>query len=300
MILLLGDVGEEVLGLVVARLAKARAEFILVDSRADRHAVDLAWRADCDGAGGWLRSGEQTVALADLCSVYVRDIGRAEETPTSGTIIAKSGMLEGLPCRVVNRPSANATNASKPYQSLIIARHGLAVPQTLVTTIPAQAAHFYERCQGRVVFKSVSYQRSIVRKMTPQDLGRLDQVRRTPTQFQEYVPGIDVRVHLVGDELFATEVLSTASDYRYAAREDRTVHMRDVELPPRVEESCRSLARSLGLEFAGIDLRRTPDDRWFCFEANGSPGFTYFQAVSGQPIGDALVALLMVGSRALP
>ena len=147
MILLLGDVGEEVLGLVVARLAKARAEFTLVDSRADRHAVDLAWRADCDGAGGWLRSGEQTVALADLCSVYVRDIGRAEETPTSGTIIAKSGMLEGLPCRVVNRPSANATNASKPYQSLIIARHGLAV---LVHEAPGRRAAALQGHRERV------------------------------------------------------------------------------------------------------------------------------------------------------
>ena len=150
-----------------------------------------------------------------------------------------------------------------------------------------------------MIFKSVSYQRSIVRRMTPRDVDRLSQVRRTPTQFQEYVPGIDVRVHVVGDELFATEVLSTATDYRYAARDRQTVHMRDVQVPDEVADRCRSLARSLDLTLAGIDLRRTPDGRWFCFEANPSPGFTYFQAASGQPIGDALVSVLLRGASPL-
>jgi len=297
-ILVLGDIGEDVFGFVVSRLAEARAEFMLVDARAPREAVDLAWRPEPNHVGGWIRSGDRTAATAELRSIYVRDVGRPEHTPSAGTTIARSGMLEGLPCLVVNRPSAMASNASKPYQAQLISRSGLRVPQTLVTTIPAEAARFYDRYDGRVVFKSVSYLRSIVRRMTPDDLGRLERVRGTPTQFQEYVPGIDIRVHVVGDELFATEVLSTATDYRYAVREDRTVLMRDMELPPRVEHSCRSLASLLGLEFAGIDLRRTPDDRWFCFEANGSPGFTYFQALSGQPIGDALVALLMAGGRA--
>jgi D-alanine-D-alanine ligase-like ATP-grasp enzyme len=27
---------------------------------------------------------------------------------------------------------------------------------------------------------------------------------------------------------------------------------------------------------AGIDLRRTTDGRWVCFEVNPSPGFVYF------------------------
>jgi glutathione synthase/RimK-type ligase-like ATP-grasp enzyme len=295
-ILLLGDVGEEVLGFVVSRLAQSRAEFMLIEARADRRAVDLAWRADGDGGEGWLRSGEQAVSLHELRSVYLRDVGRGDQTPTAGMIVSMSGLLEAVPALVVNRPSAIASNASKPFQSQIIARDGFSVPRTLVTTIPAEAALFYERCGGHVVFKSVSYQRSIVRKMTRQDLARLNQVRRTPTQFQEYVPGVDVRVHVVGDELFATEILSTATDYRYTAREDQSFRMRDIELPPEIATRCRSLARSLELVMAGIDLRRTPDGQWFCFEANGSPGFTYYQGHSGQPIGDALVALLHRGT----
>jgi glutathione synthase/RimK-type ligase-like ATP-grasp enzyme len=298
MIVLLGDVGDEVLAFVVARLADARAKFILIDTRADRRAVDLACRISGAGIEGWLRNGERTVALAELRSVYVRDTGRADRTPTSGMVVWMSGLLETLPGLVVNRPSASASNVSKPYQASIIARHGLDVPRTLVTSIPAEAARFYQRCEGRVVFKSVSSQRSIVQKMSQQDLRRLEQVRSSPTQFQEYVPGVDVRVHVVGEELFATEIISTATDYRYGGREGASVRMRDIELPAAIEDSCRSLAGTLDLAFAGIDLRRTPGDRWFCFEANPSPGFTYFQALSGQPIGDALVGLLARGSLA--
>lgn len=34
--------------------------------------------------------------------------------------------------------------------------------------------------------------------------------------------------------------------------------------------------RELGLNFSGVDLRRSDDGEWFCFEINPSPGFTYF------------------------
>jgi ABC-type amino acid transport system permease subunit len=53
-----------------------------------------------------------------------------------------------------------------------------------------------------------------------------------------------------------------------------------------------ALAAALGLAFAGIDLRLTPEGEWYCFEANPSPAFTYYEAASGQPIADAVAALL--------
>jgi hypothetical protein len=37
-------------------------------------------------------------------------------------------------------------------------------------------------------------------------------------------------------------------------------------------DRCRKLAAGLQLPFAGIDLRRTPEDEWVCFEVNPSPG----------------------------
>jgi glutathione synthase/RimK-type ligase-like ATP-grasp enzyme len=294
MILLLGDAGDEVLAFLVTRLADAGADFIVIDPRTGRRGVNLVWRADADDdEQGWLRWGDRTIGLQALRSVYVRDTRHRDSASSrEEEALPWSHLLEVLPCPVVNRPSAAARTASKPYQSQIIARHGLYIPRTLITNIPEQVRRFHERCQGRVIYKSISYQRSIVRMLTSADLDRLDSVRSCPTQFQEHVPGIDVRVHLVGDRLFATEVLTTAVDYRYAGRDGASVHMRDIPLPDDVARSCRSLGDELGLSVAGIDLRRSPDGRWYCFEANPSPAFTSYQAFTRQPIGEAIVELL--------
>jgi D-alanine-D-alanine ligase-like ATP-grasp enzyme len=53
----------------------------------------------------------------------------------------------------------------------------------------------------------------------------------------------------------------------------------------------------LSLPFAGIDLRISDDGRAFCFEVNPCPGFSYYQAHTGQQIARA-VAEYLVGARA--
>ena len=63
-------------------------------------------------------------------------------------------------------------------------------------------------------------------------------------------------------------------------------------LPIDVAERCFALARALGLHLAGLDLRRTPDGEWFCFEVNPSPCFTYYEHHTGHPIAATLAAFL--------
>jgi hypothetical protein len=52
------------------------------------------------------------------------------------------------------------------------------------------------------------------------------------------------------------------------------------------------LAAALGLLVAGIDLRRTPEDQWFCLEVNPSPAFSCFEPETGPEIGPAIASLL--------
>ena len=127
--------------------------------------------------------------------------------------------MENASFLVVNRPSAWTSNISKPYQQQLIAAAGFHVPRTLVTNCPAEARAFYERCRQRVIYKSVSGHRSIVVRLTDADLDRLDEVKNCPTQFQEWIPGTDVRVHIIGRRVFATEISTEALDYRYAGRQ---------------------------------------------------------------------------------
>jgi D-alanine-D-alanine ligase-like ATP-grasp enzyme len=48
----------------------------------------------------------------------------------------------------------------------------------------------------------------------------------------------------------------------------------------------------LGLLVAGIDMRCCADGRWVCFEVNPSPGFSFYEAATGQPIAAAIADLL--------
>ncbi|HZL03445.1 MAG TPA: hypothetical protein VFC48_10010, partial [Cellulomonas sp.] len=114
-------------------------------------------------------------------------------------------------------------------------------------------------------------------------------VRLLPTQFQALVPGTDVRVHVVGREVFATEIGSGAVDYRYAGRDGLTAALAATTLPDDVADRCVRLAATLELPLAGIDLRRTPAGDWVCFEVNPMPGYSFYESHTGQPIAAALV-----------
>jgi glutathione synthase/RimK-type ligase-like ATP-grasp enzyme len=195
------------------------------------------------------------------------------------------------PVRVVNRPSAMASNSSKPYQATMIERAGFRVPDTLITTDPEAAAEFWDR-HGQVIYKSVSGVRSVVSRLGPQHRGRLSDVIWCPTQFQAYVPGRDHRVHVVGDDVFAVEVLSEADDYRYASVQHSSCELRSTGLPSEIADRARVTARALDLPVCGIDLRFTPDGAWYCFEVNPSPCFTYYEHYTRQPIAETIAARL--------
>jgi RimK-like ATP-grasp domain len=297
--LLWGPAADGALARVRAELEALGAPYRLLDQAdvLDTH-VSLA------PAGG-LRWPGGEVDLADVAAVYVRchDTRRVPRVAAAGpgsaewahaTAVEDTLMcwLELTGAYVVNPPSAMAGNGSKPWQLGRIEAAGFAVPETLVTTAPDAAARFWAR-HGEVVYKSVSGVRSRVARLRAEDAARLADVAACPTQFQRHVPGTDVRVHVVGRQVFATEVACDADDYRYAHEQGHdTPALAPVVLPREVEARCRRLATVLHLPVAGIDLRRTPGGEWFCFEANPSPAFTYYERATGQPIARAIASLL--------
>jgi hypothetical protein len=201
------------------------------------------------------------------------------------------------PARIVNRASAQGSNASKPYQAQLIRKHGLDVPDTLITNDP-DAVHEFRKRHGQIIYKSISGVRSIVRTMREEDFARLHRIRWCPVQFQEFVAGTNVRVHVVGGRVFATRVISEATDYRYAhAQVGQAAELRTADLNDVIAGKCVELARGLGLPFAGIDLKIAPDGRTVCFEVNPSPGFSYYESGTGQPIAAALADYLAHGDH---
>ena len=65
-----------------------------------------------------------------------------------------------------------------------------------------------------------------------------------------------------------------------------------VDLDPAIGAKICGMVDDMNLSVAGVDLRCSPADRWYCFEVNPSPGFMYYQAASGQPISQAIAQRL--------
>jgi glutathione synthase/RimK-type ligase-like ATP-grasp enzyme len=309
MILVVGGLADGVTELVCARLAACGYPYRFLDLGFYPSGFQIKWHWQDSSLSGYIEGAGWKLDLDDLTGVYVRYLGADGRAPAADIAPAwapamyfeyDSGLmalLEDLPCTVVNRVAGGMSNSSKAYQALLVRRCGLLTPPTLVTNDPAAVRRFYEDCEGEVVYKSLSGIRSIVRRLKPEHLERLSLLRHGPAQFQSFIPGENVRVHTVGDQLFASRVHSEAVDYRYGGREGQNVVMEPTVVPAAVQRACLSLAGRLDLLLAGIDLKQTPGGDYYCFEVNPSPGFLYYEQQTRQPISAALAELLQNGVR---
>jgi glutathione synthase/RimK-type ligase-like ATP-grasp enzyme len=309
MILLWGLPADEPLAVVFASLRESQREVAFVDQRDVLSTeVELSSGATTSGTV-WVRG--DPIDLSQVGAVYLRPYETRRLPPVSQALSREGACssaytyamaveetlitwCEVTNALVVNRPSAMASNGSKPYQAVLIAAEGFRIPDTLITTDPEAALEFWHY-HGEIIYKSVSSVRSIVTKMTPQQQDRLGDLQWCPTQFQEFIEGEDYRVHVVGNEIFACRIDSAATDYRYARSQGADVQITSVVLPEDVANASRRLARSLRLPVAGVDLRRTPEGEWYCFEVNPSPGFTFYENSTQRPIARAIAQLLVSG-----
>lgn len=285
-------------------LSELGGQSVLLDQRRVLE-TEIQLRAD---SGPVLRYRDVCVPLEEISACYVRpyDTRRVPVIERAGpgsrewlhalrledTLL---GWLETTAARVVNRPSAMLANGSKPYQLELIRREGFSIPDTLVTTDPGAAAQFLAR-HGQVIYKSISGVRSRVSRLLPADHDRLQDVVHCPTQFQQYIRGCDYRVHVVGQSVFSCEIVSDVDDYRYGgAGVAPEIHA--ARLPRDVEDRAIRVTRNMGLELSGIDLRRTPEGQWYCFEVNPSPGFTFFEQYAGQNLATSIARHLFQASH---
>lgn len=171
----------------------------------------------------------------------------------------------------MNSPTATYIAESKPYQLSVAASCGFQIPATLVTN---DANRIREIFPGSVAIKSLDtvllreYDDCLFTYTTlnPSDELSDGTVHAAPLIAQRALEEkIDLRITVVGEEMFAVRVLSRGSsiagDWRTIPKHDLEYH--DVALSDEVVERCNLLTRRLGLSFAAIDLAETPQGVFF-------------------------------------
>ncbi len=209
-------------------------------------------------------------------------------------------------------PQALERTELKITQLAIAAKLGIAIPRTVVANSPDEALEMYERTGGRMIAKPLirgampgrnhEDRLAYTRVLRRRDLKDLHTMRWSPLILQEYVPKrVELRVTVVGDEIFPAEIESQASS---RSRDDwrrydlaKTPYRRHT-LPADVAERLLAVVRAFGLCYGAIDLVLTPDGRYVFLELNGNGQWLWIEDLTQMPIADAITSLLVRGREA--
>jgi glutathione synthase/RimK-type ligase-like ATP-grasp enzyme len=201
----------------------------------------------------------------------------------------------------VNHPDDLVRAEYKPWQLQAATRHGLRCPRTMVTNDPRAARAFFEQCEGRVIYKTLSasvivdeagdghgvYTSAVHRRHLSADHA----VRATSCLFQEHIgKELDLRVTIVGRSaisvaIHSQERASSMLDWRSDQNGLRhSLH----ELPQDVRDRCLALVGDLNLRFAAVDMIVTPAGEYVFIEVNPNGQWAWLEDVTAVNIHDAL------------
>ena len=209
----------------------------------------------------------------------------------------------------VNHPLSISGASYKPEQLARAQRMGLNVPETLITTNPAEARAFAETHRTGLIAKPVGHgeirdeagqqERLIYTTALGAPDGVLfDRVAGCPTLLQRRLQKeYDLRVTLVGDSVLP--VVLHSQDHSVSAvdcRRDNMVGMRYsiARLPDDVEQLLRAYVRSYNLVFAAIDMVRDVHGVYWFLEINPAGQWAWLEQRTGIPISDAIIQAIDV------
>ncbi len=306
MIVAISHAGDDHAPPVVEALRRLGAEVVLLDvgdfPREATIALEYGTSGDwtVEGRGGRIRA-------ADVSAVWWRrprplEPDRRLHPADAGYALRQTnealcGLGASLDVLWVNDPWRDEIASHKPLQIAAAERAGLRVPATLVTNDPERARAFVRaRAGSPLVHKALHATPEDwhpTQPFAPEDVAALEGLRHAPVMFQEYVPGIDVRATVVGDEIYAAAIDARGSPLPHDFRPVfDAVPVERCELPAAVASGVRELVAGLGLRYAAIDLRRRDDGEHFFLEVNPGGQWLFVEERTGLPISEAIAQLL--------
>ncbi len=210
----------------------------------------------------------------------------------------------------INTPAASKLTENKLVQLRVARQCGLRFPETLVSNNPIDIRHFINK-HGRVVYKGFSrytWKQASSGRMFAQWVNTLDSgtelddasLALCPGVYQPYVDKkCDVRVTVVGDQVFAIQLSSGQGDglvdWRQHALTEK-VQAHQLTLPDAYQCKLKQLMQRLGIVYGCIDLVIDADDQIYFLEVNQAGEFLFVEElVDCMPMLQAMCAMLATG-----
>jgi glutathione synthase/RimK-type ligase-like ATP-grasp enzyme len=199
----------------------------------------------------------------------------------------------------MNCPLAASSADNKLWQLKIASKIGIEIPMTVITNRLREVHETFGA--GPVVVKTIGgaaidyegKRQHLFSQLIA--LHEIDpwEVKAAPCIFQEPVkPGIDVRVTVVGETVFGTDIYVADDTLDWRGAPPESVRYRVTELPNEVIQNCFALCREAGLTYGAFDFVRQPSGRYVFLEVNPSGQWGWIEYATGQPITAAIVDTL--------
>lgn len=172
--------------------------------------------------------------------------------------------------RWMNNPVDTYLSETKAFQLMLAQKLGFIVPKTLMGN-HLEAFKCFEK---QVIIKSLDTvllmeeDDCLFTYSSLSDIQNLkeDEIFSAPLTVQDYIsPKIDIRVTIIGTNIFAVKITSGKKgideDWRTINRD--VLEYTDITLPNELTEKCFALMASLKLNFGAIDLIQKNDEYYF-------------------------------------
>jgi len=204
--------------------------------------------------------------------------------------------LDSGECVWVNHPISSRLASYKILQLRLARQLGFKIPRTLFTNDVGALEKFYSS-EGEIVAKVVNATpTTLPKRFIPTRLigreavSKKSAIRVCPVQYQKFIhKDCDVRVNVIGSQVFATAIYSTQIDGRVDI--ESAVH-KTHHLPHDIEERCQLYCRRLGLSYGAIDLLLSHGEYYF-LEINPNGKWGWIEDRTKQPLADAFANLLL-------
>jgi glutathione synthase/RimK-type ligase-like ATP-grasp enzyme len=199
----------------------------------------------------------------------------------------------------INNPVNDETASRKAYQLKMATACGLTIPRTLITNDPKKAVEFiHTQGQGNVIYKSFSATEQAWREtrlVKQEELENIESVKYAPVIFQECIHAdIDLRVTIIGDNIFPAAIHSKDTSYKYDFRMNyHECKIVQHPLPDKLNKQLLRFMKEMGITYGAVDLRLRPTGEYVFLEVNTAGQWLFMEQPTGMPITQTLVRTLI-------
>ncbi|KKS07128.1 hypothetical protein A3K01_01580 [candidate division WWE3 bacterium RIFOXYD1_FULL_43_17] len=204
----------------------------------------------------------------------------------------------------VSRPNNIIKGGNKLYQMQLATKLGFNVPDTLVTNNVTEVERFRLRHRD-IVTKSLHNEfvddggelyAMYTTRLPAEEKIDFSGLAISPAIFQQMIVGPDIRVTVIGNKIFATEInkkgtLQNEVDWRLGVADNRKLKYFSTTLPENLNEMCLALVRQMSLEYGAIDLMRDNKGKYWFLEINPNGQWGFIELQTGQQLSLAIADL---------